>query len=478
LLRLDLRDSNGNVTSVASWLTERLIESAEANLFPKRAIAFDDLQGIFHKKYKRWAEGEYRALYERDKQEFKIRFGDYIVELRKTNPHEYLLNLLWHGEKARLLMPCLVFDNTDHFPQPFQDAVFQFAQSLHRKVFSFVICPITDRTIWQLSKGSYETKAFYLPTPSTREVLQKRIGFLREKVALAPDSRDSYFLKKGIRLGVKDIQAFAACIEDAFINTEYFSRTISWLCNHDIRRSLQLSQRVLLSPHVVIDDLVKTFLSSTRMRIPEWNLRRALFLGDYNGFNQEDSTFVLNLFDVFSDSIGTPFARSSVLQVLKDKIADAREPDDGYLEVGDVMAYLEPAGMPMHVSRRHCQVLVEKRLIEPYDPSTLQLTDATRVKITPSGLIHLEFVLSDDTYMEHLSLATPIRAGRDYDQMKEVFNKGRGALSRSDWEMLARSFAKYLMTQDDLFSKIPPQYAGQTMFRQQFRARWVKESSK
>ena len=181
-------------------------------------------------------------------------------------------------------------------------------------------------------------EALDLPVPSTKDVLSKRVDFVKAKLADEPVSRDRYFLSKGIRLNVQSIQAFAATVEEIFISTDYVSRAISWLCNFDVRRSLHLSQRVLLSPHVGIDDLVKTFISGERLRISPGRIKRALFLGDYNHFRQEDSSFVLNIFSVFPEMVGSPLAKASVLQLLKDRDAEALDNKDaGYMEVGEVV---------------------------------------------------------------------------------------------------------------------------------------------
>ncbi len=209
-----------------------------------------------------------------------------MQDQRLRERRKYLAALLWHAIGGRQMMPCLIFDNADHYPKEFQEAVFQYAQSLFREVkHCFIICPVTDRTIWQLSKNgpfqSYTYKAFYLPTPATKEVLQKRVAFLKEKTSLAATNpQEQYFLSRGIRISVQDINAFASCIESIFIETDYISRLIGSLCNFDIRRTLELTRRTLTSPHIAIDDLVRTYMSpSGRVRIHPAKIKKAVFWG-------------------------------------------------------------------------------------------------------------------------------------------------------------------------------------------------------
>lgn len=179
ILRIDLADSTGDRETLGAWLTEKIKKAIEESLFDNGHPHFNDLKGMFFGNYERWRHGELKYLYDSNPTEFNIRFGEHIAKLIDEKPYTYVMAMLRNTVSSRRLMPCLVFDNTDHFPQEFQEAVFQFAQGVHREVFSFVICPITDRTIWRLSKEgplqSYTSHVFYLPAPSPKDVLEKRL---------------------------------------------------------------------------------------------------------------------------------------------------------------------------------------------------------------------------------------------------------------------------------------------------------------
>lgn len=474
LVRVDLKDSDGNSERIQDWLDGKLVEEAEKGLFGKKTLEYDELQGVFHRQYQQWAKGEFAHLYASDKNAFKIKFGQFVHEIREKDKRRYLNALLWHSTGARQLMPCLVFDNTDHYPQKFQEAVFIYAQAIHRASFTFVICPITDRTIWQLSKSgplqSYEAKAFYLPVPSTKEILQKRIKFITEKTNNRSGQGEHYFLKRGIRLSVADIDAFAACVEGVFVNTEYVSRTISWLCNHDIRRSLGLTQKVLSSPHISIDDLVRTYLSGRKLRIMEFDIRKALFLGDYDRFRQDHSEFVLNMFSVSPKDLTSPLARLSVLQLLKDKDATKEDSDQAYMEAREIYAYLDSMGIGFHATQGHLEVLTKYRCLEPYDPTEIGITDTTKLRITHSGLIHLEFCLDDHTYMEHVGLSTEVRESRVIDDIRQKL--ANSYLSQDDWHFMTQRFASYCVDQDLLFCHVADSLGGQRQMRHDFCWRW------
>jgi hypothetical protein len=186
IVRIDLSKSGGNSEGVARWLDEHFLEAAEGATFPKGSPTYDEIQGMFFGEYQRWSEGHAKHLYESDKTQFKIEFGRHIENIRQTRPHYYITHLLFRIVQAHQKIPCLVFDNADHFDVPFQQAVFNYAHSLCTEAICLVILPITDTTSWQLAKQgplqSFYTDSFFLPTPPTELVLRKRIEYIEMKI--------------------------------------------------------------------------------------------------------------------------------------------------------------------------------------------------------------------------------------------------------------------------------------------------------
>lgn len=78
ILRLDLANSDGNVRTIGEWLSKYLADELERNIFGIDGPSYEELQGVFFDDYNRWMRGEYKHLYESDKNQFKIRFGEYI----------------------------------------------------------------------------------------------------------------------------------------------------------------------------------------------------------------------------------------------------------------------------------------------------------------------------------------------------------------------------------------------------------------
>lgn len=481
VLRADLADSTGEIDTVNQWLIRTLIDEIEKGTFREGMPSYADLQAVFFHEYRRWQTGEFKWLYDTDKPGFKKRFGEYVFSVRTNDPELYLQRLLQCVASLRQLMPCLVFDNTDHYKQEFQEHVFQFAQSIYRKTFCFVICPITDRTIWQLSKQgplqSYETTTFYLPVPPIKEVLEKRIAFIKEKAKDDGEARQQadYFLSKGIRLSVRDIRAFAVIVEEVLLNTDYVSRLIGSLANFEVRRSLQISKRVLTSAYLSIDELTRTYLLGRNVSIPNHKIVRALICNDYNYFSQPNNDFVLDVYEIDGQEISTPFIRLSILRLLQDRESASRERELAYLRVEDVQDYFEPIQVGRASITKHVQKLLDYRLIEPYVPTDMVAREDCRVAIAPSGKIHVELALFNETYATQMALATPMRDNELSNNVRAALNQG-GRFSRDQWLSLVEQFFRYCEEQDALLACVPQheRYTGQVDLRQSLRRRWIE----
>jgi hypothetical protein len=288
-----------------------------------------------HSTYQGWAVGPHKHLHDSDPTAFKIKFGDHLQKIIDERPHDYCTDQLKNVVKSRKRLPVIIFDNTDQFSSEVQQAVFQYANAIYEQVgVCFLIVPITDQTVWQLSKTgplqSYEAKSFFLPVPSTKEVLAKRIAFLAEEVEKVEASKGKYALPNGIQVALEDLRAFVRSLEEVFINNEFVSRRIGYLSNFDNRRSLQLSKRIMTSPHIGIDELIKVYLSNGALQLGPDKLSMAVVNGQHSHFRQDQSDFILNLFSIDPAMIGSPLLRLRILVLLLDKQRSEHDPLDQF----------------------------------------------------------------------------------------------------------------------------------------------------
>jgi energy-coupling factor transporter ATP-binding protein EcfA2 len=472
ILKADLGDYPGSIDKLSSWLTDSLIDAAENSLYDGKSPGFDELQGIFFDTYQRWSTGEFKHLHDSDLTAFKTKFGEYIVERRRDKPYEYLTSILKRTIRQRGQIPCLLFDNADNFPSDFQDAVFQYAHALHRLVaLSLLVVPITDKTIWRLSKSgalqSYAAKSLYLPIPSTKGVLEKRLGFIRRKIEEGPDQSHRYFSSKGIRIKLENIPAFAACVEEAFIATDFISRRVGALSNYDLRRTLELSQKIITAPIMRVDELVTAYFSTRTINITERRIVQALLYGNYNRFKQDSNAFILNLFTMEQEVFSSPLLRLSVLRYLIDRKNAATDDFGTYLDLATIIAYMENSGVAAHTTKKALEHLKIAGLVETYDPNAEEIFPTTTLAITAAGHHHFWMAFNDKVYIEQMALCTGLRSDVDAGKLRGIMGR---RMKPVDWDEIRIIFSRYCLGQDKKFISIPAHesYDSQREMRAEF----------
>lgn len=476
VLKIDLAEFPGGVDGLQEWLTDRLIDAAEQVLYQGRSPSYDELQGIFFDHYQRWSQGEHKHLYDTNIDAFKIKFGEFIADRRRDKPYAYLTSVLKRAVRQRSVVPCVIFDNADNFPAHFQDAVFQYAYSLFRAVsLSVVVVPITDRTIWRLSKAgalqSYSAKTLYLPVPSTKSVLEKRILFIKRKLDEGVDKSRQYFTSRGLRVTMENMPAFAACVEEAFIRTDYIARRIGALTNYDLRRGLELSQKIITAPILKVDELVSAYFAKQDIRIQEKRIVQALLYGDYNKFKQEAHEYVLNLFALEAGCLNSPLLRLSILRLLIDKENAASDDLGAYITFEEIDHYFENMGAATRAVHAGVEEMVKYRLIEPYEPTVEEITPTTRLAVTPSGHMHFEMCINYAVYLEQMALTTPIRSEAKIRSMREATGHKMGV---AEWVVVKQEFVEYCLSEDTQLLSCPshPDYTSQIQLRREFK-RWL-----
>ncbi|MEX1716924.1 AAA family ATPase, partial [Escherichia coli] len=187
LIKINCLEATGREDTVLDWMTEEIIKTLETQLYKDGVPEWNDLLGLYHNEYKRKSRGADAALYNRSKDEFKEKFGRYLDEAVENDREGYLKRILHNVVSNRKMLPIIVVDNTDEFTLDFKTKVFQFSNSIKKNIkHCLVIFPVTDKSAWIFSKTDifsiYQSKSFFLPTPSPREVFRKRINFITSQL--------------------------------------------------------------------------------------------------------------------------------------------------------------------------------------------------------------------------------------------------------------------------------------------------------
>ncbi|WP_442483360.1 AAA family ATPase [Aeoliella sp. SH292] len=471
VVRVDLSKSGGTV-AITKWLDEHFLEAAEQATFPNGPPTYDQIQGMFWGEYQRWMLGHAQHLYETDKTRFKIDFGRHIESIRHDRPHEYIKHILFWIVKGLGKVPCLVFDNADHFNVPFQEEVFNYAYSLYQEALCLVILPITDTTSWQLSKQgpiqSFYTDSFFLPTPPTDLILRRRIEFIERRIAeeqasagKKPEVGKGYFFSRGIPLEIENIRGFAACLQTVFLNTGQVAEWIGRLANHDIRRCLQFTRETVASPHIDVAELVAAHVAKTSMTVNSDDVKMAMIRGRYDIYFPTVQSYVQNLYNLVPEYETTPLLPLRILQFMESAYAGNEENDGRYVLIDEVVEYFQALDIDSRVSMACLDGMLTRGLCVSYDPTSQGIKDTVKVEIAPNGRQHLAWGQRDWVYIESMAEITPMYDPEACDRIRASVSDGAAHLRR----LAIATFVQYLIQEDSHFCVIPKHHSYQDQER-------------
>jgi cold shock CspA family protein len=456
LIRVELDGCGCDSTTIIKWLDQKLLEVAEHAVFTDGPPTYDELQGMYWKEYNRWRQGPYKYDYENDKDGFKKMFGAHVDKRRDERPHEYITHMLGRVVFGLRKIPCLVFDNADHFDVPFQEEVFRYAHALYTDCLCLTLLPITDTTSWQLPRQgpfqSFYTESFFLPTPPTQIILQKRIDYIDRQISSEkPQKGRGYFTSRGIQLSIDNLQAFTQTLQKLFLQTGIVAAWIENLANHDIRRCLTLAREVVGSPYVKTDDLLKSFLEKTAMEVSPADAKLAIIRGKYDIYPMGANSFVQNVFAMISDIDTSPLLPVRVLDYVNAAWADDVDPQLRFIAVDEIIEFCRGLNFENRAIEICLDSLLKTGLCLGYDPTKKGLKGTNKIEIAPSGRLHLEWALKDWIYLESMAEVTPLLDETKCSEIRAALGDGRPHLRRS----AIRSFVVYLLEEDGKYCAVP-----------------------
>jgi cold shock CspA family protein/energy-coupling factor transporter ATP-binding protein EcfA2 len=475
VVRLDLSKSGGDPATVTSWLDEHFLADLEKATFPSGYPTYDELVGMCMGEYKWWSEGYRKHLYETDKPKFKDEFGNHIgTYFRRDRPRKYIVHLLFHIVRNHKKIPCIVFDNADHFDVKFQEAAFNYAHSICSDSICLMILPITDTTSWQLPKQgpmqSFYTDSFFLPTPPVDLIVRRRIEYIEKKVAeeqaesgKKPMAGKGYFLSRNIPFEIENIKGFAACLQTVFVNTGQVADWIGRLSNHDIRRALQLTCETVTSPHVKVAELFKAWVMKSTMLVKPHDVKNAMIRGKYDIYFPTVHSFIQNLFNLVPEYETTPLLGLRILSFLNNAWEANKDNDGRYVPVSEIQDFFQAMNIEPRATGACLEQMMHQGICLGYDPTKKLIKDVEKVEISPSGRQHVQWGTRDWVYIESMAEVTPLHDANAADTIRNCAKNPAPHLRRQ----VIGAFINYLLQEDSHFCVVPKHesYQGQEEVR-------------
>jgi len=460
-VRVSCLDLGGSDENAAGWLTGILIQLFEAKLFEDGNPTFDDLKGMYFREYERRRRGTGSALYAADKAQFQVEFGRFLDTVVEQDREGYLKRLLADVVRNRGKLPVIVIDNIDESSIEQQTSIFQLSQSLRRFAkHALVVFPITDKTAWRFKRsdifGIYRSKSFFLPTPSPRDVFSKRVEYLRNKVRAVGEKQEdgNYFLSRGIKVSINNLDGFASALEDIFIDQENTAKTLGELSNYNIRRTLELARRVMTSSVFAVDDLVASFISGRPISRNYDQTIAALMKGDYENYLPKDEHFIVPLFQVGATFRQSPLLAARVLAFFEATSERGRSVEERHASVDTVIQFFDSIGASESALLYCLDELMQARLIEPFDMTDTQVDSSQNLAITHAGRAHLQLATANRVCLEQMAITTAITSAPAATEIRKFHkNKDSQAVKYAN---IRKSFAEFLINEDAVhMSEIP-----------------------
>jgi cold shock CspA family protein len=455
IVNINCLDATGNDGTSIGWITENIIYFLEKDLFEKGYPEYNDFQGMYFGHYQRMSSGYLKKIYMDDRNEFDRRFADFLEGEVKLNREGYLESLLNFAIRNRTKLPIIILDNTDEFALEFKIKIFQFCNAYRRKVkHCMLMFPVTDKSAWIFSKTDiftiHQSKSFFLPTPSPREVFRKRIDYLNKKLVAAKEvEKRAYLTSKGIKIEFKDINKFAQVLEDIFVENNFTAKTLGELTNYNIRSIMHLSKRIITSPVMRIEDLVVSYVTTESISYNKFI--DALIRGDYEAYKPGtgDDFGVISIFKVNSDKAHSPLLMLRILALLQITRFAGRDVEERHLTVQSIIQYFEALGVDIVDIQRCLTEMVSLRLTEPYDPSENVLSDYQKLAITYKGISHYDLSTRNGVYFYQMAVTTAIADPETVYAIKTSYKSNRpfGEITN----FVRKQFSNYLIHEDEKF---------------------------
>lgn len=480
VIKIDIQDATGDLDTLLPWLTEKAIASIETQLYDGGSPSWEELFGLYHLEYVRKSKGADARLYQRDKEAFKDKFSAYMDEQVEQDREGFLRRLLKDIVGNRKRLPVFIIDNTDEFSIEIKAKVFQYVQALQRLARNCLIFfPSTDRSAWAFAKTDifniYSSRSFFLPTPPPREVFRKRVDFLKFRTDQSKSEAEAakYIAQHGITVKIQNISAFASVVEAVFVEQDYASKQVGELANYNMRKSLDLAKRVITSSVLNLEDLVRSYITSTMAAPSIQHFSNALIKGDYSFYKEEDEPAIFPVFQVDKNIRQSPLTNLRLLQHLSDASQSAHSSDDRYVRAEAILSFFDAMSITELATQRSLEGLLEAGLIEPYDLSRRGYSDDRRFAITFRGLSHLRMAKFNPVFFEQMALTTPLADSEISEQIRSAFHqKGRVG---ARLEKVRELFAQYLADEDSRHCFVPerPEFSQQADLAKEIHDRWV-----
>jgi hypothetical protein len=398
------------------------------------------VSGVYDLALQKFDKGIYASLKTTNPasyEEHRLKF----LEDKLAEKDQHLRSSLEHISKARKRAIIIFLDNADQRSELTQEDAFLIAQELAERWPVTVFLSLRPETFHRSVKigalSGYHPKAFTIQPPRVGQVIEKRLRFAL-KITRGEISLPS--LTDQIRFGLPNLDALICVMLSSLSESQTLMEFVENITGGNIRLALDLVEEFFGSGHV---DTRKIVALAPGYIIPLHEVLRAVIYGDLMHYDPKRSP-VANIFDVPSFEAKEHFLMPLALSFL-DSPSGANV-DEGFVETTFLYQQLQGLGfipdqIDAAIVRAHRAKLIETAARRVPLPGQEM---PAAVRITQPGVYHLRRLSCEFTYVDAVTIDTPI-----FDA--EIRRLMKGAVNILDRLDRAELFCRYLDEQWRIF---------------------------
>jgi hypothetical protein len=407
------------------WIAKAILEELKAAVPDIDVDSLEMLEKVFRSELNALRRGALKVL-DPDSIEHKTRLADELLRLQRDDTAfaKGLGRYLCAGPGKLLVV---VLDNCDKRTRDEQLAMFQVAQWVRTEFRCLVVLPLRDITFDRhRHEPPLDTAVkgliFRIEPPPFIEVLQARVHLALKEMEVTAKTAPklSYVLPNGMQVSypASDQSLYLASIlRSLYAHDRFVRRVMTGLAGRDVRRALEIFLDFCMSGHIGEDEIYKIRFFEGRYVLPLSIIARVL-LRMQRRFYDGDKAYVKNLVQCNSeDALPDHFVRLAILHWLERRqTLQGPAGVPGFHRLEDLLRDLVQLGHDANRVRSETLYLIREGCAIAEHQRTDEVHDGDLVKITASGLVHLQLMANpeylaacaEDTFLSDLEAAKRI----------------------------------------------------------------------
>lgn len=382
------------------------------------------LKQAYHSEYEKLKRGSLAPLFNKDPEEFEIRFGDKVDDWSLNEREKHFTNLLSTASKRLSKSVFLVFDNADQLNPETQNKIFLSAQKLAETINCYALIAMREESYWKNRDAgplnAFHTTAYNVQPASLQQVISKRFIYAKNLIA-----NNKLEIFSDFQITTDELlKVFDRIILTLLGTNQDYINFIESTAARDTRRALDTIASFMISGHTNIEAILKDVrkIEPNGFLIPFHEFLNAIILRDHEVYT-ESGCDIINIFNVTGTSDASNFNRITVLgKILKAKNTKT-DVGNGYVLIEEVINDCHSVGILPETTTSVLTTLNARRMIETETTIKDEVATSKYVRATLSGNYYIEYLAKSFGYLDLIIYETPICNDQHFINLKKIYSE-------------------------------------------------------